>query len=99
MDLVSEDARDTGGETLKHERTKHWAELNESEKLERMREVVKHQDTRIARLSRELNSLARKFREHGHKDDGAAVLPADFMSNDMFGTDSAKISGDTEVYF
>ncbi len=98
MALKSEDARDNA-ETAKHKRPKYWPELNESEKLERMREVVKHQDNRIARLNQQLDSLFRKLRQHTHTANGYTVLPIDFISDDTFGANKAQTSSDTEVYF
>ena len=47
---------------LKAKREKYWAELNDSEKIERLREVIKSQDNILIKISGYLDQLI----EHEH---------------------------------
>jgi predicted RNase H-like nuclease (RuvC/YqgF family) len=52
---------------------KEWEELNDSEKIERMREVIKNLQSSLSRVERSNNSLRIKLSQHGHNDKGEPV--------------------------
>lgn len=54
----------------------NWNELSKGEKIERMREIVKAQRTRLDSLAQHFNALERALRNHGHLE-GRVMLSFD----------------------
>ena len=52
---------------------KEWEVLSDSEKIERMREIVKNLQSSLSRVERSNNNLRVKLSQHGHNDKGESV--------------------------
>lgn len=59
-------------------RKKYWSELTDSERIERMRKIIKGQDTTISRLQKEIVRLL----SHKHLN-GAIVVNLDDLEVDL----------------
>ena len=58
---------------MKESREKYWSELNQDEKIERMRRIVKNQGREVE----ELKEKVRKLRKHSHMNNGEIVVKFD----------------------
>ncbi len=63
MDGAKTESKDT-----EIKREKYWSELIDPERIERIRDVVKHLEIRLIRLERENGSLRKKMAQHQHID-------------------------------
>ena len=52
---------------------KEWEVLNDSEKIERMREIVKGLQSQLIRVETSNSNLRLKLSQHGHNDKGEAI--------------------------
>lgn len=60
----------TGATTnSKYETPKNWDEINDAEKIERMREIIKDLRYALNYTQDELRTLKSEFRKHGHQGD------------------------------
>lgn len=82
---------------------KPWPSLTDSEKIERMRGIIKSLQDRLFRQERTSDRLFRKLSRHQHKD-GKVVETKEILGYDDEGsygglTASTPNVPDTEVYF
>lgn len=69
---------------------KGWDEITDSEKIERMREIIKSLSQQVGRLQSDFHVLRDSFKKHSHTDK-EVVLPYDeYSHNSIFG--SAEVS-------
>ena len=54
-------------------REKYWKELSDTEKIERMRLIIKSQGREIESLSRLISKIEKRFRFHNHLDSKVVV--------------------------
>jgi len=79
-------------------RQKYWSELNQDEKMERMREVIKSLISRVERAESNFHNLSNTFANHGHLN-GKVVK--DIKTNEISGSVASKSASlnSNEVYF
>lgn len=63
---------------------KMWKDLTADEKIERMREIVKHYEYLLSEASRKVNQLRTEFVNHNHLD-GKVVKPISEYNNETLG--------------
>jgi len=81
---------------------KSWSELTDSEKIERMREIVKSlANYTIPRIQRQTIKLERDFYNHSHNEKGEIVTKVERYDseNSELGGILARNSNPGEVYF
>ena len=76
-------------------REKYWSEAEDSEKIERMRGIVKQQANDIRRLS----SIVDKLQAHGHSDVGVVIPLRGGGCYEPQGLPYRHGKQDEEVYF
>lgn len=55
-------------------RTKYWSEINQTEKIERVRALVKSTLSTLERLAREIETLKDITWDHAHEQDGSVAV-------------------------
>ena len=87
-------------------REKYWSELTADEKIERMRQQVKHIQSRCSVCTKELKTVSRLFHDHQHAESGKILVSASVKENVLYEIEygegrnitSTWVSPD-EVYF
>ena len=80
-------------ENLKCAREKHWSEIDDSERVKRLRETVK----RLQYAVRKLEAAVRSLRHHEHGGDGKIVVRLGYEEGEPESTGSRRT--DDDVYF
>lgn len=79
-------------------RNKGWDELNQDEKMERMRNKIKDNHSSLYRQISDLQRKISQLENHSHKENGDVVVPFNrYSSGAGYGT--AKSLGSQKVYF
>lgn len=80
---------------------KGWDELTDSEKIERMRELIKQQYSSINNQSQDINWLKNLFFKHDHdpRDGKLTVQPETYRQSGFGSLDSASALHSDKPYF
>ena len=94
-----------GVNTNQESREKYWTELNDSEKIERIRQIIKQNDylkERVYKLERHISKLLNMISKHTHDTKGNSVqyIETYFEENNLTtGVSLGKIKDEKESYF
>lgn len=70
-----------------------WEDISDSERIQRLRQVIKQDENRIGKLTRELDELREQMREHRHGNDEKVLLPASLHNRGYFNTGCCESEG------
>ena len=75
-------------------REKHWNELDDTQKMERMRLVVRNQKRELA----ELHTMIYRYSRHQHKDDGTLIIAINDIQNRIHPHEDIEAVNNGSVY-
>lgn len=86
-------------------REKYWLELTDSEKIERIRSIIKQNEyfkEKVYKLERKISKIINLVANHTHNERGIAVKPIDTYfqeDNELCGVGSSINRNEKEIYF
>lgn len=70
-----------------------WEEITDSERIERLRYIIRQDQNRIGKMQRELDELRDEIREHRHGNDDKVLLPASMRNRGYLNAGCCKSAG------
>jgi len=82
-------------EKMKACRESYWSEVDDKEKIKRLRVAVKHLQTNVAMLMK----FMRYLQAHSHTQDGSLVIPMFMKDEPQINDCGYLLKGKDDVYF
>lgn len=70
-----------------------WEEITDSERIERLRCIIKQDQNRIGKLSQEISELRDLIRRHRHGDDHEVLTPASMVGRGSLNAGCCESAG------